>query len=250
VTEVGRGRARSEAEGAWSRARDRRGEVLRDHIIWGTNSPGTVLSVRKVAEQWHVRLMPVREALRYLTVDELVDVAPGSATRVKQISLPHVREICGMRSLLEPVAARCAGPYLRAADIAHLRAWLRGMEQVTEMDRPAEWHRSNEHFHAPIFRKGGTTLLERMAREMWERIFRHFTACAIVAPGFRVRRGAEHRRIIRAIEAGSPRATEEAWRAHTTRSGIETLEYLPHVHPTAEGPVAGRQSGVTARAVI
>jgi DNA-binding GntR family transcriptional regulator len=220
---------------------------LRDQIIWGNISPGSVLSVRKVAAQWHVSPMPVREALRCLTSDELVDVAPRSATRVKSISLEQMQEICEMRNLLEPVAARLAARYLTAADVAHLRAWLRKMEQAAEMDRTAEWHRWNEHFHALVFRKCGNRLLERMARDMWERNFRHFTACAIVAPGFRERRGAEHRRIIRAIESGSPRATEAAWRAHTTRSGIETLGYLEHLQPTAKGSAPGRGSGVSPR---
>jgi len=220
---------------------------LRDQIIWGSISPGTVLSVRKVAEQWHVSPMPVREALRYLTVDELVDVAPRSATRVKRISLEHVREICEMRNLLEPVAARLALPHLAASDIARLRGWLAKMERVAEKDRPAEWHRWNERFHAMMFRKCGNSLLERMARDMWERNFRHFTACAVVAPAFRVRRGAEHRRIIQAIEAGSPRATEVAWRAHTTRSGMETIAYLQRLQPTVDGWVPRRQLGENAR---
>lgn len=220
---------------------------LRDQIIWGSIAPGTVLSVRKVAEQWHVSPMPVREALRYLTVDELVDVTPRSATRVKNISLERVREICEMRNLLEPVAARLAVPHLAATDIAHLRAWLTKMERAAERNRPAEWHRWNENFHAVMFRKCGNSLLERMARDMWERNFRHFTACAIVAPDFRARRAAEHWRIIQAIEEGSPRATEVAWRTHTTRSGIETLKYLRRLHATADEPVGRRRSHVSAR---
>jgi DNA-binding GntR family transcriptional regulator len=61
---------------------------------------------------------------------------------------------------------------------------------------------------------------------MWERNFRHFTAGAVAKPGFRTRRGVEHRRILKAIEKGDPEATEAAWRAHTTQSGVETLEYL------------------------
>jgi DNA-binding GntR family transcriptional regulator len=182
-------------------------------------------------------------------VDELVDVAPRSATRVKIISLEHVREICEMRNLLEPVAARMAVLHLAATDIAHLRAWLTKMERAAERNRPAEWHRWNENFHVVMFRKCGNSQLERMALDMWERNSRHFTACAIIAPDFRARHAAEHWRIIQAIEEGSPRATKTAWRTHTTRSGIETLEYLRCLHAATDEPVGKRGSHVSARGV-
>jgi DNA-binding FadR family transcriptional regulator len=77
-----------------------------------------------------------------------------------------------------------------------------------------------------MFRKCGNSFLERVAQDMWERNFRHFTAGAVAKPGFRTRRGVEHRRILKAIAKGDPEATESAWRDHTTQSGIETLEYL------------------------
>lgn len=220
---------------------------LRDQIILGRISPGTALSVRRVAKQWKVSPMPVREALRQLTADDLVDVAPRSATRVKNISRTHVRDICEMRNLLESVAARLAATYLTATDVARLCAWLQDMERAADMGRHTEWHRWNERFHTLMFRKCGNGLLERMARDMWERNFRHFTAGGVAAPGFRRRRGAEHRRIIRAIETRRPRAIEGARRAHTTQSGVETLEYLQHGYPAPEGRVAKRRSGVTAR---
>ncbi len=77
-----------------------------------------------------------------------------------------------------------------------------------------------------MFRKCGNSFLTRVAQELWERNFRHFTAGAVGKPGFRTRRGMEHRRILRAIEKGDAEAAEAAWREHTTRSGLETLEYL------------------------
>ncbi len=216
---------------------------LRDAIIWGRVSPGTVLSVRKVADQWHVSPMPVREALRQLLADELVEVSPRSATRVKTISLIHVREVCEMRNVLEPAAARMAARHLTTSDCAHLRVWLCRMERAAEMERPTEWHQWDERFHTLMFRKCGNSLLERMTRDMWERNVRHFAAGAVVAPGFRARRGVEHQRILQAIETRNERAIETAWRSHTTQSGIETLAYLQDVRPAAERVVGRRESG-------
>ena len=66
--------------------------------------------------------------------------------------------------------------------------------------------------------------------------FRHFTGGAVAKPGFRTRRGVEHRRILKAIEKGDPEAAEAAWRAHTTQSGLETLEYLRTLSDRAPKP--------------
>lgn len=199
---------------------------LRDQIIWGIIRPGSILSVRKLAEELSVSPMPVREALLRLAIEELVEVAPRSSTRVASISLDRVREICEMRNYLEPLAARLGVPHLTPTDIKHIRQWLKKMDAAAAKNRPEEWHRWNQELHALMFRKCGNSFLERVAQDMWERNFRHFTAGAVVKPGFRTRRGVEHRRILKAIEKGDPEATEAAWRDHTTQSGIETLEYL------------------------
>ena len=199
---------------------------LRDQIIWGIIPPGSTLSVRKLAEQLAVSPMPVREALLRLALEELVEVSPRSSTRVTRISLERVREICEMRNYLEPLAARLAVPHLTPTDLTRIRTWLTKMDAAAAADRPEEWHRWNQELHALMFRKCGNSFLTRVAQEMWERNFRHFTAGAVAKPGFRTRRGVEHRRILKALEQGDPDAAEAAWRIHTTCSGIETLEYL------------------------
>ncbi len=199
---------------------------LRDQIIWGVIPPGSVLSLRKIADQMAVSPMPVREALLRLALEELVEVAPRSSTRVTHISLDRVREICEMRNYLEPLAARLAVPHLTATDVKQVRTWLKKMDVAAAQDRPEEWHRWNQELHALMFRKCGNSFLKRVAEDMWEKNFRHFTAGAVAKPGFRTRRGLEHRRILKAIEKGDPEATEAAWRGHTSQSGIETLEYL------------------------
>jgi DNA-binding GntR family transcriptional regulator len=203
---------------------------LRDQIIWGIIRPGSILSVRKLAEELAVSPMPVREALLRLALEELVDVSPRSSTRVTRISLDCVREICEMRNYLEPLAARLAVPHLTPTDLKHIRQWLKKMDAAAVKDRPEDWHRWNQELHGLMFRKCGNSFLERVARDMWERNLRHFTAGALAKPGFRARRGAEHRRILKAIEKGDPEATEAAWRDHTTQSGVETLEYLHVLH--------------------
>jgi DNA-binding GntR family transcriptional regulator len=127
-------------------------------------APGSVLSVRKLAERLTVSPMPVREALLRLSVDEWVEVAPRSSTRVTNVSLERVREICEMRNSLESRAARLAVARMSPTDIERLKRWLKKMDAAAAANRPEEWHRWNQEFHAMIFGKCDNSLLERIAQ--------------------------------------------------------------------------------------
>src|SRR5262245_63595094 len=98
---------------------------LRRRILWGEITAGSILSVRRLSEQFRVSPMPVRDAIRRLEAEELVEVTPRSSTRVSLVSPDAVREIAEVRSRLEALAARLAVPNLTSADVARLRELLR-----------------------------------------------------------------------------------------------------------------------------
>src|SRR2546427_11427499 len=79
---------------------------LRRRILWGEIPAGSTLSVRRLSEQFRVSPMPVRDAIRQLAVEDLVEVTPRSSTRVSLVSPAAVREIAEGRSRLEALAAR------------------------------------------------------------------------------------------------------------------------------------------------
>lgn len=199
---------------------------LRDQILWGTIPSGSLLSVRKLSERLGVSPMPVRDALRRLATDELVDVAPRSSTRVVQVSPERVKEIFEVRSRLEALAARLAVLHLTAADITYLGKLPEKLDCAAATNRAEEWHRLNQELHQLIFRKCGNSLLQRMTQDLWERNFRHFTGRAVTQAKFRRRRSKEHRRIVSALMRRDPDEVEAAWRDHVWQSGIETVEYL------------------------
>ncbi len=199
---------------------------LRNHILWGTIRPGSTLSIRKLSEQFGVSPMPVRDAVRRLATEELVEVFPRSSTRVARVSLERVKEIFEVRSRLEALAARLAAPHLTPVELAHLEKLPKKLDRAAAANRAEDWHRLNEELHLLIFRKCGNSLLRRMAQDLWERNFRHFTGRAATQAKFRLRRSKEHWRIVDALMRRDPDEVEAAWRDHVWQSGIETVEYL------------------------
>jgi DNA-binding GntR family transcriptional regulator len=212
---------------------------LRDHILWGTIRPGSILSVRKLSEQFGVSPMPVRDAVRRLATEDLVEVAPRSSTRVARVSPERVKEMFEVRSRLEAFAARLAVAHLTPAELTYLEKLPDKLDCAAAANRSEEWHQLNEKLHLLIFRKCGNSLLWRMTQDLWERNFRHLSGRAATQAKFRHRRSREHRRIVSALMRRDPDEVEAAWRDHVWQSGIETVEYLRSLTLTVEAPKDG-----------
>ena len=227
---------------------------LRRQILWGEIVAGSTLSVRRLSEQFRVSPMPVRDAIRRLEAEELVEVTPRSSTRVSLVSPEAVREIAEVRSRLEALAARLAVPNLRAADIRRLRELLRTMQGAATRNDPEAWHQANAEFHRVVIHQSGNRLLIRMTDGLWDRSIRHFSARVLSQAHFRRLRHREHQRIVQAIVNRDADEVERVWRDHVYQSGLETVDYLRSVamnatslaprRPVPHGPVP-RRLGVT-----
>jgi DNA-binding GntR family transcriptional regulator len=226
---------------------------LRRRILWGEIAPGSILSVRQLSAQFSVSPMPVRDAIRRLAVEELVEVTPRSSTRVSLISPEAVREIAEVRSRLEALAARLALQTLTSADVKRLRELLRSMQVAAGRNDPEAWHQANAEFHRVVIHRSGNRLLTRMTEGLWDRSIRHFSGRVLSQAHFRRLRDREHQRILQAIVKQDPDELEAAWRHHVYQSGLETVDYLrslavgitpfaPRRGPAADAP-APRGSG-------
>src|SRR5262245_17089918 len=199
---------------------------LRRQILWGEVAAGTTLSVRRLSERFKVSPMPVRDAIRRLAVEELVEVTPRSSTRVSLVSPEVVREIAEVRSRLEGLAARLALQHLTGSDIRRLRELIRAMQAAATRNDPEAWHQGNAEFHRVVIHRAGNGLLTRMAEGLWDRSIRHFSARVLSQARFRRLRHKEHQRILQAIVNRDPDEVERVWRDHVYQSGLETVDYL------------------------
>jgi DNA-binding GntR family transcriptional regulator len=214
---------------------------LREQILWGTIPPGSTLSVRKLSEQLGVSPMPVRDALQRLATEEWVEVAPRSSTRVAQISPERVQELNEARSRIEALAARLAIPHLTPEDLTYLKKMPDKLDRAAAAGHVEEWYGLNQELHLLIFQRCGNSLVRRMAQDLWDKNFRHFTGRVVRQAKFRQRRSKEHRRIVSALIRRDPDGAEAAWRDHVWRSGIETVEYLRSLTLKAEAANDGEQ---------
>ena len=116
---------------------------LKEQIELGELAPGTPLSELSLVEQTGASRTPVREALRRLAAEGLVDLTPRLGARVSRVSLQSVRDLFDFRSMLEPAAIRqateaaAADPDLRRSFAELRNEFLRIQRRVPSRAGPA-----------------------------------------------------------------------------------------------------------------
>jgi DNA-binding GntR family transcriptional regulator len=209
---------------------------LRDAILAGRLAAGARLSQERLAEQFHVSRVPIRDALRELEAEGLVVSHPRLGASVAQLSTADLEELYDMRLALEPVVSRIATPRLRAADLATMRRQLDVMNASGGLS--ARWFSANAEFHRAL---NARSERERMCRlvdslrgqtERYVRVYR-----------FGIERAGElsagHELIYRAAQDGDADAVAAAVYEHLVLVRDRVIAYL-HAHRlTQEGSRPG-----------
>lgn len=121
---------------------------LRDAILRGIFRPGQRLDQNEIAQVFKVSRSPIREALRTLAAEGLVEVIPHHGAVVAELSLAEIEEILFLRGVLEGMAARLAVPKMGAEQIKALEEILHELSKTTDLDR---WLQLNHRFHHAIY---------------------------------------------------------------------------------------------------
>jgi DNA-binding GntR family transcriptional regulator len=121
-------------------------QQLKEQIELGELAPGAPLQELALVERTGASRTPVREALRRLAAEGLVDLVPRQGARVSRVSLQSVRDLFAFRAMLEPAAIRQATE-AAAADPALHAAFAAMRDGFAEIQaRPASLARSREFY--------------------------------------------------------------------------------------------------------
>lgn len=129
-------------------------DQIREAILRGYFKPGQKLDQHDLANLLNVSRSPVREALRTLAAEGLVQTVPHRGSVVAELSLKELEEICLLRGMVESMAARLAVPNLSDEQIAELKAIfeeLNGLEESNGTIDLDHWQDLNNQFHSTIY---------------------------------------------------------------------------------------------------
>jgi DNA-binding GntR family transcriptional regulator len=151
---------------------------LAERIISGEEPPGTRLGEAKLAELAGVSRSPVREALRLLAAEGLVELVPRIGALVAEVGLRDVGELYACRMLLEPVATGLAVDALGSADVSALDVLRVEMEAaVAGDDGHAFLDRNIAYFRLLLSHCPNTTMRE-LVELTWSRAARYWSIFA------------------------------------------------------------------------
>ncbi|CAK9891929.1 MULTISPECIES: GntR family transcriptional regulator [Pseudomonas] len=134
-------------------------ERLRSAILDGRLPPGMALRQQELATLFGVSRMPVREALRQLEAQSLLQVVAHKGAVVAPLIGEDAVDTYALRVILESEALRQSIPLLDAEDIALARGYIAQLENET---RHAEIGRLNRLFHMSLYSKASNQKLLRL----------------------------------------------------------------------------------------
>ncbi|MDX6410689.1 MAG: hypothetical protein QOE91_205 [Gaiellaceae bacterium] len=140
-------------------------DALRDMIVRGELTPGTLLRQRQLAQRFEVSPTPVREALRRLESEGLVSYDVHRGSRVARLDMEEQEENLRVLAALEPLATSLAAEKLTDTDLDEIKVLERQIAECAA-DDPA-LKTLNREFHFRIYECARSPLLLSLMRLLW-----------------------------------------------------------------------------------
>ena len=140
---------------------------LRRVILDGAAPPGTPIPLGDVADLFGVSHIPVRESLKTLIGEGLVDHRLNVGYAVAQLTQGELREIYIVRESLETAALSAAIEFATAADHREATEANVALEQAIRDDDPHAYHRHSRRFHLALTRPSKMLRLLHMLESAW-----------------------------------------------------------------------------------
>ncbi|WP_432513201.1 GntR family transcriptional regulator [Kineococcus sp. SYSU DK001] len=221
---------------------------VRELILSGQLEPGTVIHQAALAREIGISTTPLREALRRLKQQGLVELDAHRDARVSQLDATEARDLLEMRRSLDPMAAALAAERRTRAELVEMRAALDGLEALP--GHPTWEHLAHHRrFHTAVYRASHNAILIESLDGLWDTADRYRLHGLEVerSPEERAMKAAEHVQLLEAITAGDSEGAARVMLAHIETSlGAKSAWRLakPHAAPaTADHPAPDAAPG-------
>lgn len=201
-------------------------EDVRGLIVLGTYPAGQPVTEQELCDRLGVSRTPVREALRRLESDGLVEPARRGVT-VVELGGKALRDAYLVRAALEALTAELAADRQRAgrlapAELARLKDLAAEADRATRSGDVATGVRYNRAFHGHIATLADNPPAAEALERLWDRIIVS-TRASLVAPARTGQVDEEHRYLVAAIAGGRPEDAASLARKHvlSTMSALE-----------------------------
>jgi DNA-binding GntR family transcriptional regulator len=197
---------------------------LRSDILEGRLRPGEWLRQERLAQAYSVSQMPVREALKQLAAEGLVEHVPYRGVQVVEFAAEDVEDLYACRAFIEGMAARSAAQNVTDEELSDLAGLHEQMVRCRTPEDLAQYRELNRRFHALIFSASRRSYIVRTLAQLWSAfptmLWSNIPRIAVASvPGRDEPDAAEHEEIVAALAARDAERAERAVRRHIESAG-------------------------------
>jgi GntR family transcriptional regulator, rspAB operon transcriptional repressor len=213
---------------------------VRNAILEGTLAPGSVMSQVALAEELGISRTPLREALRMLQSEGLVEGEPNRRVRVAPLTARDLEQLCVMRVTLEAEALRLSVPLMTSEDIARLEGHMAEMAHYADEKDYRRWTEPHHRFHRTLTAHAGERV-NFVLGQMFDHAERYRRLH--IGQGPSAWATAQHRDILDACKARDRERAAGLLAGHLARTGLEVSELLDPAHDPTQLKAAVLDAG-------
>lgn len=205
-------------------------EQVRSAILDGELVAGSVMSQVGLAESLGISRTPLREALRQLQGEQLIESEPNRRVRVAPLTPEGLEELCIMRVTLEAQALRLSVGQMTPETLARLEGFMAEMAHYAKAKDYRRWVDPHRAFHRQLTVLAGARIDQQLGQlfdhtERYRRLH--------IGHGPSAWATANHREILDACKAGDRDGAAAALASHLARTAFEVSQLLdPAYEPT------------------
>lgn len=207
---------------------------LREDIITSRFVAGERLTEKALEAEYGVSRTVVREALRQLESERLVEIVPNIGPRVRGLSYDDVVDLYQVRLALESAAARLAAQSASIPQIEALRAAFEVLAtQAADGATTADLIEEKNHFYGALIDASGNPIIGEMLSNVQARIaqLRYITLASTDRVPHMM---AELRAVVKAVSEADIAGAETAAAAHVDSAAQIALRHIAHLQISPE----------------
>jgi GntR family transcriptional regulator, rspAB operon transcriptional repressor len=198
-------------------------EQVRNAILEGALAPGAVMSQVALADELGISRTPLREALRMLQGEGLIEGEPNRRVRVAPMTPQDLEELYVMRVTLEAEAMRLSVPRMSPEGVAHLEGHMAEMAHYAAIRDYSRWTIPHRAFHRALTAPAGERV-NLVLGQLFDHAERYRRLHIGHGPSAWATAG--HREILDACKEGDRDRCAGLLASHLARTGLEVSELL------------------------